>query len=181
MTDKKSIDSKRKLLKSIAAGSGAIMAGKSLPESWSRPVVNAIVLPSHAQTSPPLTTPALTTPALTYSCSVAGPAAIFDGPAGVPLGPFEYTITNTGTGPLTGGDINVPKTDGTTGGINFMVDLSGGIPDPLAPGSNFTISLTGVSVENCSIPTGAGQLTVVFTSNETACQQIVDVTCAVLT
>ena len=51
MTDKKSSDSRRKLLKSIAAGSGAIVAGKSLPQSWSRPVVDSVMLPAHAQTS----------------------------------------------------------------------------------------------------------------------------------
>jgi hypothetical protein len=44
-------DSRRKLLKSIAAGSGAIVAGKSLPESWSKPVVNAVMLPAHAATT----------------------------------------------------------------------------------------------------------------------------------
>ncbi|MCP3955487.1 MAG: hypothetical protein GY697_25185 [Desulfobacterales bacterium] len=49
MTDKKSNDSRRKLLKSIAAGSGAVVAGKSLPESWSKPVINSIMLPAHAQ------------------------------------------------------------------------------------------------------------------------------------
>jgi hypothetical protein len=43
--------SRRKILKSIAAGSGAIVAGKSLPESWSRPVVDSVLLPAHAQTS----------------------------------------------------------------------------------------------------------------------------------
>ena len=51
MTDKKSIESRRKLLKSIAAGSGAIVAGKSLPDSWSRPMVDSVVLPAHAMTS----------------------------------------------------------------------------------------------------------------------------------
>jgi hypothetical protein len=56
MTDKKSSESRRKLLKSIAAGSGAIVAGKSLPESWSRPVVDSVLLPAHAQTSPQATT-----------------------------------------------------------------------------------------------------------------------------
>jgi hypothetical protein len=47
MSDK----SRRKLLKSIAAGGGAVMAGKSLPESWARPIVDSVVLPAHAQTS----------------------------------------------------------------------------------------------------------------------------------
>jgi hypothetical protein len=52
MTDKKSNDSRRKLLKSIAAGSGAIVAGKSLPENWTKPVIDSVVLPAHANTSP---------------------------------------------------------------------------------------------------------------------------------
>jgi len=43
--------SRRKLLKSIATGSGAIVAGKSLPESWAKPVVDSVMLPVHAQTS----------------------------------------------------------------------------------------------------------------------------------
>ena len=41
---------RRKLLKSIAAGSGAIVAGKSLPESWSS-CSGFGHLPAHAQTS----------------------------------------------------------------------------------------------------------------------------------
>ena len=66
MTDKKSSVSRRKLLKSIAAGSGAIVTGKSLPESWSRPVVDSVMLPAHAQTSP--ATPVIPgTPSLGYS------------------------------------------------------------------------------------------------------------------
>ena len=55
MTDKKSRESRRKLLKSIAAGSGAIVAGKSLPENWSKPAVDSVLLPAHAQTSPTCT------------------------------------------------------------------------------------------------------------------------------
>ena len=51
MTDNKSSESRRKLLKSIAAGSGAIVAGKSLPDSWSKPIVDSVMLPAHAATS----------------------------------------------------------------------------------------------------------------------------------
>jgi hypothetical protein len=51
MADKKSNESRRKLLKSIAAGGGAVIAGKSLPEKWSRPVVDSVMLPAHAVTS----------------------------------------------------------------------------------------------------------------------------------
>ena len=44
-------ESRRKLLKSFAAGSGAVVAGKSLPDSWHRPVVDSVILPGHAETS----------------------------------------------------------------------------------------------------------------------------------
>ena len=51
MSDKKSNDSRRKLLKSIAVGSGAVVAGKSIPESWSKPVIDSVMLPAHAETT----------------------------------------------------------------------------------------------------------------------------------
>jgi len=51
MSNENSTDSRRKLLKSIAAGSGAVVAGKSLPESWSKPVIDSVVLPVHAETT----------------------------------------------------------------------------------------------------------------------------------
>lgn len=44
---------RRKLLKSVVAGGGILATGRLLPESWSRPVVQAVMLPAHAQTSPP--------------------------------------------------------------------------------------------------------------------------------
>lgn len=49
---------RRKVLKSIVAGTGAAAAAAHLPESWTRPVVNSVMLPVHAQTSlppPPIT------------------------------------------------------------------------------------------------------------------------------
>jgi hypothetical protein len=51
MTDKNSSARRRKLLKTIAAGSGAVIAGKNLPDNWVRPVVDSVTLPAHAQTS----------------------------------------------------------------------------------------------------------------------------------
>ncbi|MCP4000554.1 MAG: hypothetical protein GY727_06575 [Gammaproteobacteria bacterium] len=49
MTDKNEV--RRKLLKSLAAGSGAVVAGKNLPESWSKPVIDSVMLPVHAETT----------------------------------------------------------------------------------------------------------------------------------
>ncbi len=42
---------RRILLKSIVSGFGAVVAGKSLPKSWSKPVVDSVMLPAHAETT----------------------------------------------------------------------------------------------------------------------------------
>lgn len=44
---------RRKVLKSIVAGTGAAATAAHLPESWTRPVVSSVMLPVHAQTSLP--------------------------------------------------------------------------------------------------------------------------------
>jgi len=44
-------ESRRRLLKSIALASGATIAGRSLPDAWTRPVVDSVLLPAHAQLS----------------------------------------------------------------------------------------------------------------------------------
>ena len=49
MNNKTSNKKRRKLLRSIAAGSGVAVAGKLLPDAWSKPVINSIILPAHAQ------------------------------------------------------------------------------------------------------------------------------------
>ena len=55
MSDKKEQNtqakSRRHLLKATVAGSGALLAGKTLPEEWARPLVESVTLPAHAQTS----------------------------------------------------------------------------------------------------------------------------------
>jgi len=51
MKDDNSNKNRRKLLKSIAVGSGAVIAGKSLPEKWSKPIVDSVSIPAHALTS----------------------------------------------------------------------------------------------------------------------------------
>ena len=42
---------RRKLLKTVVAGGGAVTVAKMMPDEWSRPVVDSIMLPSHARTS----------------------------------------------------------------------------------------------------------------------------------
>lgn len=44
-------ESRRRLLKSIVLGGGAAVAGRSLPEEWTHPIVDSVLLPAHAQLS----------------------------------------------------------------------------------------------------------------------------------
>ncbi len=43
---------RRRLLKTIGAGGGAIVGAKSLPDKWVAPLVESVTLPAHAQTTP---------------------------------------------------------------------------------------------------------------------------------
>lgn len=44
-------NTRRKALKSIVAGSSAVAASSMLPEKWTKPVIDSVALPAHAQTS----------------------------------------------------------------------------------------------------------------------------------
>lgn len=44
-------NSRRDALKTIALGSGTIATAASLPTSWTKPILNQVMLPAHAQTS----------------------------------------------------------------------------------------------------------------------------------
>ena len=50
MNNKKTI-ARRKILKAAAISGGAVVGAKSLPNTWTQPVMNAVVTPAHAQTS----------------------------------------------------------------------------------------------------------------------------------
>ena len=128
MSDKKSSESRRKLLKSIAAGSGAIVAGKSLPESWSRPIVDSVMLPAHAQTSP-------TPPAATYEfvCSE------FVVRTGVTCGPDEISYGVSG---------EVAASDGSSlEGVSLTVYYINGL-NPTPPNNATTTETVLVAAGN---------------------------------
>jgi hypothetical protein len=44
----------------VVVGSAAVAAALTLPKKWTRPLVDAVVVPAHAQTSPGAPTPAPT-------------------------------------------------------------------------------------------------------------------------
>ena len=47
--------SKRKILTSIGVSSG-ILGASALSQQWTKPIVNSIILPAHAQSTPMMTT-----------------------------------------------------------------------------------------------------------------------------
>ena len=53
MQKSKSTDTKtrRELLRSLVAGSAVVGGNKLLPETWSKPLTDSILLPSHALTT----------------------------------------------------------------------------------------------------------------------------------
>ena len=49
---KRSKQTRRNILKSMAIGSGAVASAKAVPDQWTKPVLNSLILPAHGQTSP---------------------------------------------------------------------------------------------------------------------------------
>ena len=52
MSSGKAASARRKLIMSLAAGGGVLTAGKMVPNTWVKPVVDSVVMPAHAQCSP---------------------------------------------------------------------------------------------------------------------------------
>lgn len=43
---------RRRILKRLVAGGGIVATERIIPQDWHRPVVESVILPAHAQTSP---------------------------------------------------------------------------------------------------------------------------------
>ena len=150
MADKKSQESRRKLLKSIAAGSSASVTGKSLPEEWKKPVVDSIVLPAHAQTSPAPVPPH-------QSCSTINVSFNFTA-TGLGNGGVGYDIyPASGGGSLDGDGFNFSVPDDT---VNTTYSHSYG------PGQYLVYAAVGGSPGSGSI-TGTGTVTCCTGDSET--------------
>ena len=55
------VEDRRNVLKGgVVVGGAAVAAALTLPKKWTRPLVEAVVVPAHAQTSPGAPTPAPT-------------------------------------------------------------------------------------------------------------------------
>jgi surface protein len=107
---------RRKLLKSIALGGGAIAVGKTLPESWTKPVIDSVMLPAHGETS--------TTTSL--ACTAPGTAITDDNFSAAITDWFDNGSTSE-YGDITQwctGDVTTMRT-AFTGNNSFDEDISG--------------------------------------------------------
>lgn len=112
---------RRKLLKSVAIGSGAIITGKTLPENWTKPVVDSVLLPAHAQAT--TCTPCLD--AASYCAGSGGGSLVVSVAVDGTVTVTHSVVNGTDTvDPCTGGDFSVSES--STGGNT--VTISGTIP-----------------------------------------------------
>jgi len=147
-------ENRRKLLKSIAAGSGAVIAGKSLPESWSKPVVDSVMLPAHAQTSPSPCTPCLV--AATY-CEGSGAGSTtlevaVNGVITVTHRSFDNPPQTDTVDPCTGGAFSVTDDTGSGSGT---ITISGTIPCGAATSITVSETSSGGGTSSLILTTGA--------------------------
>ena len=129
--------SRRNILKSIALGGGIVTAGKVLPDGWKKPVVDTVILPSHAATT--ACVPCLD--AATY-CASEGEGApqigvAVDGTVTVFFPGFGGSGTDT-VDPCTGGsyEIVVPAPQGNVivvqqGSITVTGSIPCGVTDTI--------------------------------------------------
>ena len=129
----RSKQSRRNLLKSMAAGSSAVIAGKSLPNDWAKPVVDSVLLPAHAETSD------ITPPVA--SCSLGGTVETFtfgDNSTGVFAIPGSYNSVNGGEIYV---DPEISVDPGITDSFNLTAVANNGdfiANDPAALNQNLT-------------------------------------------
>ncbi len=48
-----SSETRRKAMKRVLVGSGVVATSKVVPDSWSQPVIDSVVLPTHAESTTP--------------------------------------------------------------------------------------------------------------------------------
>ena len=86
------VSDRRQLLKKLAMGSAVITGQQVLPSEWSKPLVNSVIIPAHAQLSPPSGgSPAGDRGALADDFPDVGPAADGD-----PANDTDFTLPQDG-------------------------------------------------------------------------------------
>ncbi len=143
---------RRKLLKQMAIGSGAITGFYLLPKKWTTPIIDSIIIPAHAQTSNPEVTFDINctagVPSEGAQCSTIAQSFILDG-----------SVSASDGRDMTGVPLNVAYRGAIQAG-GFGVDTFTISTDP-----GNTFSLTGVAEPPAGQlwATPNNSITVVFT------------------
>jgi hypothetical protein len=171
MSDK----TRRKLFKIIASSSGAVIAGKSIPESWSRPVIDAVILPAHAQTSPPGVTGIIDLRLASTTLTIGGPSVA-----------YEIDLNNATGATLSVVSVQaiIQQASASRAGGGFTVGFSttcnGGAVGELPPGScTQSFTLTASNTTGGSGTLVAGPATALFEMRDDGAlvdQRTVDIT-----
>ncbi len=112
--------SRRKILKTMAVSGGAVVAAKSIPEQWSKPILDSVVLPAHGQMSAPSVCEVVGSVAV--QTITGGDAPIIDnfGPYTIP-GTYSEIISGSGTTAVTP---TISVTPGITDSFNLTSVVS---------------------------------------------------------
>ena len=136
-TDRPSRD-RRKLLKTLTAGGGAALVGKVAPEQWTKPIVDSVLLPAHAQVTPAPPPPTTLLASVTFDDDTN-----FDPPV-------LFSTTTSQTFPLSGAGAD----DNDFQSISIELDPPLGVPQD----ANFDLTSTadGASDQTAAIDPATG-------------------------
>jgi hypothetical protein len=135
--------SRRRLLKSVAAGGGVATTLTALPQSWTRPVVDAVLVPAHAQTSIGCNPSDLVEQILPGGMSVTliTTATTVEGPIQVARAGNTFSGQGAIASPLCPGEP----------GTFFIADFSGTIVPNVSATANITAYLVCGGVTVCTL------------------------------
>lgn len=167
---KKNDQARRKLLKAITGAGGAIAAGNMLPDKWARPMVDAALLPAHAQTSG-CTEPCTLSLRLEWD-TIIDLDLLLETPGGTMIDPKGTTQSQCLQHDVDGNGPPYLETISTIGtGVNpgtYRMYIRTPTPYNNAPYYGYTISGCGINInvidqDGGSLPEGVATLMETFT------------------
>lgn len=165
------VDDRKRATIATASIVGGIGMLKTM--GWVKPVVNAVVLPAHAQTSSdPTPDPAIESCRVTSSQSSVTLESVGNQ---ILVSPIDITIENNGDVPLTSPSPNLDAGFSLIGpSFNYSIELNGGIPNPLLPGESHVLQITEIGTISCPV---SDILEARFSRNGATCSAELSIVC----
>ena len=157
--------SRRKMLKTIAVSGGAVVAAKSMPENWTKPLVDSVVLPAHGEMSAPSV------------CEVVGNVGALQSPptdgATIAHGPFMFPGIYSETINCSGSMAFTPSIS-VTPGITDSFNLSTNVAQNVTNGADLNQNVTpdpvngAIAFNTVSVEATCFEITMTLTPDNTA-------------